>query len=848
MMMNRPLQSEAIYAAATATIDLESPSAALDSLLNLATDLLDSTRAAFYEYDDEQASFYPRLAQGIDLADLGRISSVVEQSIPCASLQDQKAYAGESNGSSLGLPLGPGIVACVPLMCSGKVLGLIFVARDSKGIYTEGELSVLEVIAARAGEALCSARRSASQDSSSLQLSLLYEATRAIAGTRDRHETMLQTAAHLIKATSADICDVLVKDVENNYSTRIRHEVGEEGQEGTVSQFADGMPHYPVHDEVLSELRPARLSVTPPVGSPRDIALLQEEGLQAAAVFPLATGNRCLGLVRLLYKTKGGPISEDDMELAQALINISSVGLQDAIHLETAQTRADQLQALSDIGREMTSSLNLKASQENAMRHAQRLLGVEACILLMLDERRDKLVLKASGSRNIRIRDVSIKLEEGVAGWVATNRAPQIVNDVRRNPHYHSAVDAQTGLLTTSLLCVPLETRGELLGVIEAINHPRDDFTETDQQMLASVASWAAIAIDNSNLFRRVADEQRRLEATLVETADAVVLTDPTGRIILVNNAAAKSFSIDPLEAAGRPASEIFPKSTLGELLMSREVGLPISLEIITPRERVLHATISNVTEVGRVAVMQDITALKQIDRMRSQLLGTAAHDLKNPLNAIRLGADLLSDAPLNPQQRKALGMMLRATESMTDLITDLLETIRVESTMDMSFEICHIDELIRRALSDLKPLIDERQHHLEYERPGETLLVMGDPARLTSVISNILSNAVKFTDKGGDIRIGVDWDKDKIVVSISDNGPGIHEDEIPRIFDHLFRGRSAVRDPNNPVEGTGLGLSLAKTVVEQHGGNIWVTSKVGDGSIFYFSMPREPSPKPFPE
>jgi signal transduction histidine kinase len=478
------------------------------------------------------------------------------------------------------------------------------------------------------------------------------------------------------------------------------------------------------------------------------------------------------------------------------------------------------------------------------MQNAQRLLQVEACVLFLLDAPGEKLVLKASGGSRLRIRDVAIRLEEGIAGWVTRNRRPLIVNDVRANPLYHSAIDSQTGLLTTSVLCVPLETRGEILGVIEAINHPTGAFTESDQQMLASVSSWAAIALDNANLFRRVTEERRRLEATLVETADAVVLTDRAGVIILVNKAASQAFRINAELAAGRLASDIFVDHPLGDLLMGQDVSLPTTLEITTPTERVLYASVSEITDVGRVAVMQDITALKQIDRMRSQLLGTAAHDLKNPLNAIRLGADLLNDAKLTDQQRKALNMMQRATDSMTNLITGLLETIRVESTANLSFEPCQIHDLARRAIEDLRPLAEAKKHTIVYEPPSESLLIVGDPGRLNSVMTNLVSNAVKFTEPGGLIKIKVDFDEDEIHVSVSDNGPGIPEDEIPRVFEHLFRGRVTVRDPNNPIEGTGLGLALAKTVVEQHGGRIWVTSKPGEGSTFHVTLPREPTPK----
>ena len=648
----------------------------------------------------------------------------------------------------------------------------------------------------------------------------------------------------MLKASSANICEVQVIEDGMEHTSRFQQPLGQSVPHTIASDGPVKIPDYPIHDQVLTELMPATISLQPPVGSGEDLALLQSEGFTAAAVFPLAVGNDPLGLVRILYEQPGRQIGEQEMELAQAIVNIGAIGLQDAIHLETAESRASQLQVLSEIGREMTSTLDLEAALENSMRYAQEMLQAEACVLFLMDEAGKELVLKASGGRVMRVKDVAIRLEEGIAGWVARNKAPLIVNDVRTNPLYHSAIDAQTGMLTSSVLCVPLETRGEILGVIEAINNPRGAFNKTDQQMLSSVASWAAIALDNANLFQRVAEERSRLEATLVETADAVVLTTLSGHIILINKAAAQAFRINAEKAVGRPADDIFFGHPLGDALMSQTIELPTTLEVTTPTDRTLYATISEVTDVGRVAVMQDITALKQIDNMRAQLLGTAAHDLKNPLNAIRLGADLLADAPFSEQQRKALDMMHRATDSMTSLITGLLETIRVESTANILFEPTNINDLIRRAIEDLRPLADAQNHTIQYEPPEESLLIMGDPNRLNSVMSNLLSNAIKFTEPGGFIVVGVRWDDDEIVVGVKDNGPGIPEEELPRVFEHLFRGRAAVRDPNNPIEGTGLGLALAKTVIEQHGGRLWVESEEGQGSTFSFALPREATPK----
>ena len=833
-----------VHKVATAVFDIHNPAEALNSLLQLAVELLPSNRAALYEYDDQLAGFTPRFANGISLKELGHISSSSEHPVIQTALSQQRAISSGTAQGSLGLPLAPGAVACAPCISSGKTLGIIFIANDETEPYEHDSLKTMEVLANRAADILAFAQQSASQNYLFHRLSLLYQASHAITGTRDMHEAIKQTVIHLLKVSSAARCEVVVLDGADNIALRFQNKVEKSGLQSIVSKPITGLPDYPIHHQVLKDLKPERLGLHPPSGSLEDQNLLHEEGLSAAVVFPIVSGDKALGLMRLTYTDTNRRIQDQEMELAQAIINIGAVGIQDAMHLETAEKRADQLQALADIGQEMTSTLDLETALENTMKHTQEILQCEACVLFLLDESGDKLVLKASGGREMRIRDVQIRLEEGIAGWVTRNMKPLIVNDVRSNPLYHSAIDSQTGMLTSSILCVPLNTRGDALGVIEAINHPRGVFTESDQRMLHAAASWAAIAIDNSNLFKRVAEERSRLETTLVETADSVVLTNRDGTIIMVNKAAGQSFRINTEMAAGRPASDVFVDHPLGEILMQEEIKSPTRMEITTPTDRVLHTTITDVTDVGRVAVMQDITALKQIDRMRSQLLGTAAHDLKNPLNAIRLGADLLADAPLSEQQRKALHMMQRATDSMTNLITGLLETIRVETSSTMLDEPCNIRELIALAIENLRPLIDDRGHDIQFKMPEEEMILQGDPDRLGSVISNLLSNAIKFTEDGGQIQILVEADEDSVIVEVIDNGPGIPEDELSRVFEHLFRGRVTVSDPNNPIEGTGLGLALSKTVIEQHGGRLWVTSEEGKGSTFAFSLPWESAPK----
>ncbi|MCJ7824754.1 MAG: GAF domain-containing protein, partial [Anaerolineales bacterium] len=502
-----------LYQAATKAFDIQNPTQALISLLQTTTELLGVERAALYEMDDSGSGFVPRFSHGIAMSELGHVPSKSEHKILRKVFSKNQAASTNGETGSLGLPLAPGHIACAPCRIGDHTIGLLFAGRDEGGVFDDTALATLEILAARAAEIFTHARQTASQGYLFHKLSLLYQATHAITGTRDRAEAIKQTAAHLLKATSADECEISVFDDGNGETQRFRQQLGKTMQQKVVPISSDKMPDYPIHKKVLEELRPESSSLTPPVGSAKDIAMLEAENLSASVVFALAAGKEPIGLVRLLFSHTGHKINEQETELAQAIINIGTVGLQDAIHFETAEARATQLQTLGEIGREMTSTLDLEAALQKAMGHTQHLLKAEAVVLFLLDESAEQLIIKASGGARLRIRDVAIRLEEGIAGWVTRNNSPLIVNDVRTNPLYHSAIDGQTGLLTTSVLCVPLERRGEVLGVIEAINHPRGTFTEADQNLLRSVASWAAVAIDNANLFQGEVDARSRLES-----------------------------------------------------------------------------------------------------------------------------------------------------------------------------------------------------------------------------------------------------------------------------------------------------------------------------------------------
>jgi signal transduction histidine kinase/DNA-binding response OmpR family regulator len=224
----------------------------------------------------------------------------------------------------------------------------------------------------------------------------------------------------------------------------------------------------------------------------------------------------------------------------------------------------------------------------------------------------------------------------------------------------------------------------------------------------------------------------------------------------------------------------------------------------------------------------------QQATRARDEMLGVVAHDLRNPLNAVVMSAELLMEMapPEADEQRRTIELILRASTSMSRLIEDLLEVQRME-TQGINFELFEIElgSVVRQAIHMLQPLAHARRVELRAAESPATRVV-ADPARLHQVISNLVGNAIKFTPEGGRIEIGVEVVNGEAVVRVGDSGPGIAADELPHIFSRYWQARAGDR------RGLGLGLAIARGIVDAHGGRIWVESAPGSGSTFRFTVP----------
>ncbi|RLC62066.1 MAG: hypothetical protein DRI48_10000 [Chloroflexi bacterium] len=333
--------------------------------------------------------------------------------------------------------------------------------------------------------------------------------------------------------------------------------------------------------------------------------------------------------------------------------------------------------------------------------------------------------------------------------------------------------------------------------------------------------------------------ERRQLEAVLTNTEDVVLLVGEGAEdaVILANQAARRAFDMNG-DVAGRPLTRVTQDEILADVFHQARVrGEPAHAEIPLPDGRTLNAHVTPIPGVGRVAVMQDITHIKELDRLKSEFVSTVSHDLRSPLTSIKGFADLLpAVGPLNEQQMHFLEKIQNGVNTVTVMISDLLDLGRIEAEVRMEVEPCEVGAIVQKAVQAQENHAELKKQSLEVQIATDLPPVVGNPVRLGQVVSNLLSNAIKYTPTGGHISVSVTaQDGEQIVLAVRDDGIGISQDDLPHIFDKFYR---ADRPETADIVGSGLGLSIVKTIVEKHQGRTWVESQLGKGTTFTIVLP----------
>ncbi len=391
-------------------------------------------------------------------------------------------------------------------------------------------------------------------------------------------------------------------------------------------------------------------------------------------------------------------------------------------------------------------------------------------------------------------------------------------------------------------IALPVRTKDQVSAVMWVGYGGARQFSVSEIDLLSTLASQTAVLVENTRLFQAAEGGRRRLAAILASTTDVVLVTDRDDRILLVNPAAERAFGIAADVVVGQPIdqAELAPA-----LMRVFEEPLPpseaLTEEVLLPDGRTLYANVSTILSadgerIGRVAMMRDVTHFKELDEMKSEFVATVSHDLRAPLTFMRGYTTMLPMVgELSDKQSEYVEKILRGVGQMSGLIDDLLNLGRIEAGVGLERRPCHLGVILVEAVESMRARAAANGLTLRLEPTESVAVVAGDAALLRQAVTNLVDNAIKYTPGGGVVTVGLSVRDEQAVTRIADTGIGIAPDDQVRLFEKFYRIRR--RDTIN-VPGTGLGLAIVKSIVERHGGKVWVESELGKGSTFYIGLP----------
>ena len=332
---------------------------------------------------------------------------------------------------------------------------------------------------------------------------------------------------------------------------------------------------------------------------------------------------------------------------------------------------------------------------------------------------------------------------------------------------------------------------------------------------------------------------QVRIERLLQRASDGLLLVDIDGKIVVCNDSVREWFDLTRHPSViGLPAAELIEHPMLLTLYSqpstasdtSRRTELQLEVPNIT-----LNAQVTTVPALGHIIVLQDITHLKELDRIKSEFVERVSRDIRSPLTTIQGYVELIERmGPVNEQQKQFINRIIFAVQSITALLSDLLELGRIEAGFEADREPTHFAMVLRYALEGAQQTLADKRIQLNVSLPEETSTIMGNPLRLRQMVDNLLDNAVKFTAQQGAINVSLSVQDTFLVLQIADNGIGIPSEDQPHVFEKFYRA-SNTRDR---YKGAGLGLSIVKGIVDKHNGRIWLESHENEGTSFTIMLP----------
>ena len=402
----------------------------------------------------------------------------------------------------------------------------------------------------------------------------------------------------------------------------------------------------------------------------------------------------------------------------------------------------------------------------------------------------------------------------------------------------------------TSSLVVPLQEMTQVAGEIAEGKLDRTLNVNSNDEIGALSRGLNYMAERLRDTIRQITEERNKVEAILASMSDGVIAVDCNGNILLINPAAERMFNIKHENSMGKGVIEVIRNYDLEKLLQAAlmsEESITREVQIFVPDPKSFRIStaplMSETGVVGVVAVLRDITAFREVERMKTDFVANVSHELRTPLTSIKGFVETLMDGAMEDPKTAAhfLEIINDETDRLNRLISDLLSLSKVEAKQGQIRKAAlNLDKLIINTVSILSPQASEKNQILNVDIKIPLPIISADEDMIGQLLINLVDNAIKYTADGGQIDIRAERWNDSVKIAVSDTGIGIPRDSIPRLFERFYRIDKA---RSREMGGTGLGLAIVKHILEVHSGRIEVDSIVGQGSTFTVYLPAGNDP-----
>ena len=673
-------------------------------------------------------------------------------------------------------------------------------------------------------------------------LELLYHVSRELATALDLRTVLQRVMYEVLQNIGGERCSVVVLDDSgkavdativygkqmHEHTTQQMRETMERGLAGWVIQNHKGV-------YIPNTSRDNRWLIRPDD--------TDRSGAKSAICVPLLAREKMVGVLTLVH-TKPNNFSTEQFDLMQAIADQAGIAVLNARLYTESQRQARVMTALAEGAAVMNASLRIEDVYQRVLLQTMQALQVETVALGMIDG--EKLVFRAAAGHNAgNIIGGTIELGNGITSTVIRDGRGVVVEDVSKDKDFSEA-DRPGGMEMRALLIAPIQSQGQVMGVLEAINPIAKTFDPDALLVMTGIGGLAGTTLQNAQLFERLQAAHKRYRDLFEESIDPIVITDWEGHILEANRQVnllssysleeLHDMSIDQLHEVNWNRTGMEFESLRSDQTHSYESALHKQDETHIPVE--VHARRVEFNAADSIQwILRDITERKELDSLREDLTSMIYHDLRSPLANIISSLDVIAYM-VPDKERETVLSILKIAESSTDriqrLVSSLLDVSRLESGQPVADQkIVDTITLVRSALQDVELAIKSRKQETVEYLPKETPPIWVDEDMTRRVLINLIENASKYSPSDVKIEIGVQAEDDWVHFWIKDQGAGIPSSEQDHIFDKFTRLRG-----QGKVGGLGIGLAFCRLAVQGHGGRIWVESNTNNGTIFHFTLP----------